>query len=114
VICPRAEDSGELRRAELDSVLIWGEPEAAGVVQAAIEKFSQEFAVIIQRFLRLKEWKDTQRIAVGGGFRESRIGELVTGRTAVILKGDRIDLDLVPIHNHPDQAGLLGAAPQIA
>jgi hypothetical protein len=28
-------------------VLIWGEPEAAGVVQAAIEKFSQEFAVII-------------------------------------------------------------------
>ena len=50
--------------------------------------------------LRLKEWKDTQRIAVGGGFRESRIGELVTGRTAVILKGDRIDLDLVPIHNH--------------
>jgi hypothetical protein len=29
----------------------------------------------------LREWKDTQRIAVGGGFRASRVGELVIGRT---------------------------------
>ena len=103
------EDSEELSKAELDGVLIGGEPEAAGVAQAAIEEFSQEFAVIIQRFLNLKEWKNTQRIAVGGGFRESRIGELVTGRTAVILKSEKFEVDLVPIHNHPDEAGLLGA-----
>jgi hypothetical protein len=103
------EDSEEISKAELDSVLIGGEPEAAGVVHAAIEEFSQDFAVTIQRFLKLKEWKDTQRIAVGGGFRESRIGELVTGRTAVILKSEKIEVDLVPIHNHPDEAGLLGA-----
>jgi len=81
------EDSDEISKAELDSLLIAGEPEAAGVVHAAIEEFSQEFAVIIQRFLKLKEWKGTQRIAVGGGFRERHIGELVTGRTAVLLKG---------------------------
>jgi hypothetical protein len=102
------EDSEELSKAELDGVLIGGEPEAAGVAQAAIEEFSQEFAVIIQRFLKLKEWKNTQRIAVGGGFRE-RIGELVTGRTAVILKSEKFEVDLVAIHNHPDEAGLLGA-----
>ena len=65
--------------------------------------------MIIQRFLKLKEWKNTERIVVGGGFRASRIGELVTGRTKIILKAQKIDIDLVPIRNHPDEAGLLGA-----
>jgi hypothetical protein len=103
------EDSEELTKAELDELLLRGEPEAAGLVHAAIEDFSQEFALIIQRFLKLKEWKDTERIAVGGGFRASRVGELVTGRTMVILKSEDIDIKLAPIHNHPDEAGLIGA-----
>jgi hypothetical protein len=103
------EDSDELSKAELDSLLLEGEPEAAGIVHAAIEHFSQEFALIIQRFLKLKEWKDTERIVIGGGFRASRIGELVTGRTTIILKTDKIDVELVPIRNHPDEAGLIGA-----
>jgi hypothetical protein len=74
------EDSDELTKAELDELLLRGEPEAAGVVHAAIEDFSQEFALIIQRFLKLKDWKDTERIAVGGGFRASRIGETELSR----------------------------------
>jgi hypothetical protein len=53
----------------------------------------------------LKDWKDTQRIAVGGGFRASQIGELVIGRTAVILKADKVDVALSPIHNHPMRRG---------
>ena len=103
------EESDELSKAKFDSLLLEGEPEAAGIVHAAIEDFSQEFALIIQRFLKLKEWKDTERIVIGGGFRASRIGELVTGRTTIILKTDKIDVELVPIRNHPDEAGLLGA-----
>ena len=46
---------------------------------------------------------------VGGGFRASRVGELVIGRTAVILKADKIDIELLPIHHDPDEAGLMGA-----
>jgi hypothetical protein len=103
------EESDELSKAELDSILLQGEPEAAGIIHAAIEDFSQEFALIIQRFLKLKEWRNTERIVIGGGFRASRIGELVTGRTKIILKEQKIDVDLVPIRNHPDEAGLLGA-----
>jgi len=102
--------SEELSKKQLDTVLIKGEPEAAGIVQGAIEEFSQDFAVVIRRILRLKTWKDTERIVVGGGFRASRVGELVIGRTAVILKADKIDVDLVPIRNDPDEAGLIGAA----
>ena len=55
-----------------------------------------------QRFLRQKAWRDTERI-VGGGLRDSRIGELAIGRATVILKADKIDVDLVPIRHHPDR-----------
>lgn len=103
------EDTEELSKADLDNLLLKGEPAAAGVVHAAIEDFSQDFALIIQRFLKLKEWKDTSRIAIGGGFRASRIGEIVAGRTTVILKAQKIDVELALIHNHPDEAGLIGA-----
>jgi hypothetical protein len=47
---------------------------------------------------------------VGGGFRASRVGELVIGRTSLILKAEKTDIALTPIHNDPDQAGLIGAA----
>ena len=84
------KDSDQLSKAELDSRSLQGEPEAAGIIHAAIEDFSQEFALIIQRFLKLKEWRNTERIVVGGGFRASRIGEPVTGRTKIILKAQKI------------------------
>jgi ROK family len=57
----------------------------------------------------LKEWKDTERFVIGGGFRGSRVGELVIGRAAVLLKADKINVKLLPIHIDPDEAGLLGA-----
>jgi hypothetical protein len=103
-------DSADLTRRQLDDLLArGGDLDAAGVVQGAIEEFAQEFALVTRRFLKLKDWKDTQRIVVGGGFRASRVGELVIGRTSVILKADGIDIELVPIHNDPDEAGLIGA-----
>ena len=107
---PLGEDeSEELTKKKLDDLLTKGDPKAAGIVQAAMDEFSQEFALVIRRFLKIKEWKDTQRIVVGGGFRASRVGELVIGRTAVILAAEKIDIDLVAIHNNPDEAGLMGA-----
>jgi len=104
------EASEDIAKKTLDAVLTKGEPEAAGIVQGAIEDFSQEFALVIRRYLKTKGWKDTERIVIGGGFRGSRVGELVIGRTAVILKADKIDIDMVPVRNDPDEAGLIGAA----
>ena len=99
----------EISKKQLDKVLTEGDPQAAGVVQGAIEEFSQEFAAVIRRFLRLKEWKHTERIVIGGGLRQSRIGELAIGRTAVILKSEGHNLDLRPIREEPDHAGLIGS-----
>ncbi|MEA2906974.1 MAG: hypothetical protein QOI12_4361 [Alphaproteobacteria bacterium] len=103
------EATEALSKKKLDELLTKGDPEAAGVVQGAIEEFSQELALVIRRFLRLKSWRDTQRIVIGGGFRASRVGEIAIGRTGVILKADDVDVDLVPIRNDPDEAGLIGA-----
>jgi hypothetical protein len=104
------EKSAEIPKKELDTLLSKGDPEAGGIVQGAIEDFSQELALVIRRYLKTKGWKDTERIVVGGGFRASRVGELVIGRTAVILKADKVPIDLVPVRNDPDEAGLIGAA----
>lgn len=104
------EPSEEISRKKLDSLLTEGDPEAAGVVQGAIEDFAQELALVTRRFLKLKSWRDTERIVVGGGLRDSRVGELIIGRAAVILKADKVPVDLLPIRNEPNDAGLIGAA----
>lgn len=102
--------SAEISKKKLDKVLISGDLEAAGIIHGAIEEFAQELATVIRRFLRVKGWRETQRIVVGGGLRESRVGELAIGRATVILKGGGVDIQLVPIRHHPDEAGLIGAA----
>ena len=46
---------------------------------------------------------------VGGGFRDSRLGELAIARTEIILKSEDIKIEMVPIRFHPDEAALIGA-----
>ena len=102
------QPSEEISKKQLDKVLMEGDAEAAGMVDSAIEEFAQEFAAVIRRFLRLKEWKEVERIAVGGGLRQSRIGELAIGRTSVALKarGHAVELRR---SDAPDHAGLIGS-----
>lgn len=102
--------SAEISKKKLDKVITEGDAEAAAVVLGTIEEFSQEFATVIRRFMRLKAWAKTERIVIGGGLRASRIGELAIGRTAVLLKGAGTPVELRPIRYHPDEAGLIGCA----
>src|SRR5258707_2500557 len=104
-----AEPSKDLTKKSLDDALAKGNSEAAGIVQGAVEDFAQELALVIRRFLKLKGWRDTERLVIGGGFRASRVGELTIGRAALILKSEKVAIDLVPIRNDPDEAGLIGA-----
>src|SRR5947208_3735564 len=51
---PLGEDaSDELSKKKLDEILSRGDTEAAGIIHGAIEEFSQEFALVIRRFLKL-------------------------------------------------------------
>jgi hypothetical protein len=102
-------ETTELTKKKLDALLTSGDPEAAGIVQGAIESFAQELSLVLQRFLKLKGWKDAERIVIGGGFSGRRVGELAIGRASVLLKAEKIKVEITTIRNEPDEAGLLGA-----
>ena len=102
------ESTDSISKSTLDEALVGDDIGAAALVHGAIEEFAQELAYVTQRFLKTKAWADTERIVVGGGFRESRVGELAIARTDILLKADGLKVDLVPIRFHPDEAGLIG------
>ncbi len=98
-----------LSRKKLERILTKGEPEAAAVVQAAIDDFAERLADVIERYLKIDEWKKTELIFVGGGMSGSRIGELAIGRAQSFLYERKISLKLQVIRSDPDEAGLMGA-----
>ncbi|MBB4379693.1 hypothetical protein GGD66_007111 [Bradyrhizobium sp. CIR48] len=103
------EPSEEISKKTLDAILVGDDTEASAVVHSAIEDFAQELAYVTRRFLKTKAWAKTERIVVGGGFRDSRLGELAIARTEIILKSEDFKIDMMPIRHHPDEAGLVGA-----
>ncbi|MGE0746759.1 MAG: hypothetical protein AB7K86_16000 [Rhodospirillales bacterium] len=100
--------SRRLKKDFLDGVLTDGDPMAAGIVHGAIEEFAQQLAGVTRRFLRQKAWRDVERVVIGGGLRQSRVGEIAIGRAAVLLRSTGVDVEMQPLRHHPDEAGLIG------
>src|SRR6188472_1823841 len=76
--------SADLGKSELDEALVGDDIHASALVHGAIEEFAQELAFVTGRFLKTKAWADTERIVVGGGFRQSRVGEIAIARADMI------------------------------
>ena len=104
---PRA--TADMSKKALDAVLLRGKVEAAGVMIGAIEDFAHALATVTQHLLQTPGWRGVRVIAVGGGMRASRCGELAIGRASVLLKASGQDVALRPIWHHPDEAGLIGS-----
>src|SRR6201996_6816280 len=102
------KSSEKMSKSELDEALSGDDIGAAALVHGAIEEFARELAYVTSRFLKTKAWAETERIVVGGGFRQSRVGEIAIARTDIILKAEGFKVDLVPIRFDPDEAGLIG------
>jgi hypothetical protein len=102
------EPSDRISKRTLDAMLVGEDTEASAIVHSAIEEFALELAYVTRRFLKTKAWAKTQRIVVGGGFRDSRLGELAIARAEIILKDEKFNVDVMPIRHHPDEAGLIG------
>jgi predicted NBD/HSP70 family sugar kinase len=103
------EPSDSISKKALDAVLVGDDTEACAVVHSAIEEFAQELAYVARRFLKTKAWEKIERVVVGGGLRDSRLGELAIARTEIILKAEDFRIEIQPIRHHPDEAGLIGA-----
>lgn len=104
------QDSADFGKGALAELLVDGAPDSAAMVLSAIEEFAQNLTYVIRRFMRLKDWRDTECIVIGGGFSGSRLGELAVARAGLLLKAEDIDVQLTMIRHDPDDAGLLGAA----
>ncbi|MEN5081954.1 ROK family protein [Bosea sp. TWI1241] len=107
---PLAGIGKEPSKSELDALIENGEAREAALILSAIERFAQSLAFVIRRFLRQKAWKQVERIVIGGGLRQSRVGELAIARAGIILQTEGHAIDLVPVRHHPDEAGLVGSA----
>lgn len=102
--------SEALKKKDLDALLAADDAEAAALVHSAVEKYAEALSSVVRRFCRFKAWSSVERIVVGGGFRQSRAGELAIGRAGIILRIEQHPVELVPIRHHPGEAGLLGNA----
>ncbi|OWW00151.1 glucokinase [Rhizobium sp. R72] len=100
----------EMSKKQIDALLNGKNLEASALILGAIEEYAAEFAYVLQTFLKDERWKETQRIVVGGGLKDSAFCELAIARAMVRLKSEGLMIELVPIAHHPDDAGLLGAA----
>lgn len=113
----RSLPTQKTKKKRLDKMLAEGEPIAGAVVHSAVEAFAQSLADVVRRYLKQRPWRKVERIVVGGGLSNSRVGELAIGRAAILLrdkskgsKRRRCKVDLVPLTHHPDEAGLIGSA----
>ncbi|WP_137387601.1 ROK family protein [Rhodoligotrophos defluvii] len=103
------EPSIALSKKTLDKMVTEGDPKAASIIIGTISEFGENLAHVVRRFRRRKDWRKVTAIVVGGGLRQSRVGELIIGRAAMILQSEGEPVDLMPIAQHPDKAGLIGA-----
>jgi predicted NBD/HSP70 family sugar kinase len=102
------KSAAKIAKSELDEALSGDDLGKAALVHGAIEEFARELAYVTSRILKLKSWADTERIVIGGGFRQSRVGELAIAQTDLLVKAEGIKVDLMPIRFDPDDAGLIG------
>jgi predicted NBD/HSP70 family sugar kinase len=106
---PFSEDlDAPVSKKKLDKFLAAGDPDAAAVVQGAIEDFANNLAFVVKRYLAQKSWREVKKIVVGGGLSMARVGELAVARANALLRADEVEIDLHTIRHHPDEAGLLG------
>ena len=102
--------SEEISRKKLDALLADGPPGAAAALVSSIEAFAQQLASVIHLFLKQKGWREAERIVVGGGMSEPRLGKIAIACACLIVNAEDRDLELVPIDYDPDEAALIGAA----
>ncbi len=100
--------SDELSKKTLDRAARSGDPVAEQTIDMALQEFAQRLAHVCEVFLQERVWAGVQRIIVGGGFKQSEIGEQVIALTQRLLHERGIEVELRPLHHEADDGGLIG------
>ena len=98
---PIESEPPELTRRRIDKLLKEGDAASAGVILSVVEQFAQNIALVVKSLFKLKNWRDVERIVVGGGFRDSRVGELAIGRANVLVREMNNAVEMTPIRHNP-------------
>ena len=101
--------TNDFSKKELDAFFRGDDPLATALIMGAIEDFARAFTDVVLRFMQEDKWKKTERIAIGGGFKQSGIGEQAIARAQLLLWAQGCRTQLVPVRQHSDDAGLIGA-----
>jgi len=99
--------TAEISKKRLDT-LLRRNGKAAAIIAAASEDYAWQLARVVRRFLAHPSWQGVRRIVVGGGFRQSLVGELAIDRAAELLYQRGSRAHLMTLRHHPDEGGLIG------
>ena len=106
--------TSDLSKKAIERALRHGKHEAAALVHAAVDAHARDLVDVIDRFRRVQAWHGVERLAIGGGFSEGRVGGLVVARAQALLHEAKTRIELRTIERDPDEAGLAGAAHLVA
>mgnify|MGYP006920610543 CR=1 FL=1 len=99
--------TADISKKRLDTLLSRN-GKAAAIIAAASEDYAWQLARVVRRFLAHPSWQGVRRIVVGGGFRQSLVGELAIDRAAELLYQRGSRAHLMTLRHHPDEGGLIG------
>ncbi|OZI37629.1 glucokinase [Bordetella genomosp. 10] len=88
--------------------LLREEGDAAAVILSAMEDHAAQLARVVRRFARHPSWQGVQRVAVGGGFKQSLAGRRTIRRADQLLREAKVEIRLRAMHHHSDEGGLIG------
>jgi predicted NBD/HSP70 family sugar kinase len=103
-------ETSEVSKSDFDRVFAEGHPEASAVMVRAMDAYAEDFAHVVTRFLKTEDWRGTERIVVGGGMSDCRVGETAVCLAEIAMREQGDPIDIRVIRHHPDEAGLIGAA----
>jgi len=83
---------------------------AGAVVLSAMEDHAAQLARVVRRFARHASWQGVQRVAIGGGFKQSLAGRRTIRRADQLLREAKVEIRLRALHHHADEGGLIGWA----
>ena len=103
---PIEDEPAEITRGRIDKLLKEGDAPQRRRHPQRRREVRAEHREVVKALFKLKNWSGVERIVVGGGFRESRVGELVIGRAAILVREFGESVEMTPIRHHPDEAGM--------